>query len=167
MNSDYTAYEKMKTIIKEKWNLDVDGPCEPERFQQSRVWERTEEKNKKSGQLKFYQVDSEPDKSLYFDFTQLPLSWYVTNGKGFTPVFCEQPAYHILRFLVKKEEIATKAEKDKIDHGPWWKKWWLKIWSPPFGKYLSAYQELIVEFERKNQIKNQGDGFRKVDNLIK
>ena len=59
MNSDYTAYEKMKTIIKEKWNLDVDGPCEPERFQQSRVWERTEEKNKKSGQLKFYQVDSE------------------------------------------------------------------------------------------------------------
>ena len=118
-------------------------------------------------QKSVYQVDSEPDKSLYFDFTQLPLSWYVTNGKGFTPVFCEQPAYHILRFLVKKEEIATKAEKDKIDHGPWWKKWWLKIWSPPFGKYLSAYQELIVEFERKNQIKNQGNGFRKVDNLIK
>lgn len=114
-----------------------------------------------------YNVEEEPDKSLYFDFTQLPLSWYMTNGKGFSPIYCEQPAYHILRFLVKKEELATKAEKDKISNSPWWKRWWKRMWSPPFGKYLDAYHDLISDFEKHNQIKNQGDGFRKVDNLIK
>lgn len=118
-------------------------------------------------QKSVYQIESEPDKSLFFDFTQLPLSWYETNGRGFLPVFCEQPAYHILRFLVRKEEIATKMAKGKIDDKPWWKKWWLKIWSPPFGQYLEAYQKLIAEFDRMNHIKSQGDGFRKVVQIIK
>ena len=112
-----------------------------------------------------YKVEDEPDKSLLFDFTQLPLSWYMTNDKNFSPRYCEQPAYHILRFLVNKEELATKAAKDEIDNSPWWKRWWKKMWSPPFGEYLDAYKDLITELEKNNQIKKKGDGFRKIEDL--
>lgn len=117
-------------------------------------------------QKSVYLVESEPDKSLFIDFTQLPLSWYVTNGKGFTPSLCEQPAYHILKFLVEKEEKATIVQKNKVDDAPWWKRWWLKIWSPPFGKHLKAYEELISKMERQHLIKSNGDGFRKIEDVI-
>lgn len=113
-----------------------------------------------------YSIESEPDKSLFFDFTQLPLSWYVTNGKGFSPSSCEQPAYHILKFLVEKEEKATIAQKIEIDGAPWWKRWWLTIWSPPFGKYLKAYEELISKMEHLHMIRTNGDGFKKIENVI-
>ena len=113
-----------------------------------------------------YTIESEPDKSLFFDFTQLPLSWYVTNGKGFSPSLCEQPAYHILKFLVEKEEKATKAQKTIVDDAPWWKRWWLKIWSPPFGKHLKAYEELVSKMEQQHLIKTNGNGFKKIENVI-
>ena len=81
---DYTAYEKMKTIIQKDWKLDVDGPWEPERFQQSRVWEWTEKDNKKTGHIKFYEVNSELEvkaidfirkrcKELKFDRTKMDM----------------------------------------------------------------------------------------------
>lgn len=114
-----------------------------------------------------YQVEPEPDKSLFVDFTQLPLSWYVTNGKGFSPSLCEQPAYHILKFLVEKEEKATKVQKSHVDEMPWFIRLWLKIWSPPFGKHLEAYEELVSKMEQLHLIKTNGDGFRRIENVIK
>ncbi|MBQ3843610.1 MAG: hypothetical protein II817_01355 [Bacteroidales bacterium] len=111
-------------------------------------------------------IETEPDKSLMYDFTQIPLSWYVVNGKGFAPARCEQPAFHIFRFLVKKEEKAVLIEKQAVDTAPWWKRWWKKLWSPPFGRYLAAYSKLINDLEDRHLIKTSGDGFKKIESVI-
>lgn len=108
----------------------------------------------------------EPDK-LKFDYTYIPLSWYKVNGKGFSPARCEQPAYHIFRFLVKKEEKAVLMEQREVESAPWWKRWWKKLWSPPFGSYLAAYSSLIDKMEEQHLIKTSGDGFLKIESIIK
>lgn len=112
-------------------------------------------------------IESEPDKSLMFDFTQIPLSWYMVNGKGFAPARCEQPAFQIFRFLVKKEEKAVLLEKQAIDDSWFLKRWWKKLWSPPFGRYLEAYSKLINNLEERHLIKTSGDGFKKIESIIK
>lgn len=112
-------------------------------------------------------IENEPDRSLKFDYTQIPLSWYKVNGKGFKPTRCEQPAYHIFRFLVKKEEEAVLMEQRQVEAAPWWKRWWKKLWSPPFGSYLAAYSDLINKMEDKHLIKTSGDGFLKIKNIIR
>lgn len=114
-----------------------------------------------------YTIESEPDLSLKFDFTQIPLSWFKVNGKGFSPARCEQPAYHIFRFLVKKEEKAVLIEQRAVETAPWWKRWWKKLWSPPFGSYLAAYSSLIDKMEEQHLIKTSGDGFLKIESIIK
>ena len=114
-----------------------------------------------------YTIEPEPDLSLKFDFTQIPLSWYKVNGKGFSPARCEQPAYHIFRFLVKKEEKAVLIEQRAVETAPWWKRWWKKLWSPPFGSYLAAYSSLIDKMEEQHLIKTSGDGFLKIESIIK
>ena len=116
---------------------------------------------------KVYKVAQEPDPELKFDFTQIPLSWYKTNGKGFAPERCEQPAYHIFRFLVKKEEKASAEAKRELDETFWLWRWWKKIWSPPFGKNLKAYSQLIDELDKRNLIRTNGDGIRKIESIIK
>lgn len=110
-----------------------------------------------------FTIEDKPDSSLMFDFTQIPLSWYKVNGRGFTPARCEQPAYHIFRFLVKKEEEAVLVEQRAVETAPWWKRWWKKLWSPPFGSYLAAYSDLINKMEDKHLIKTSGDGFLKIE----
>lgn len=112
-------------------------------------------------------IESEPDRSLKYDYTQIPLSWYVVNGKGFSPARCEQPALQIFRFLVKKEEKAVLCEQQNVNSAPWWKRWWKKLWSPPFGRYLAAYSQLINKLEDRHMIKTSGDGFRKIEGVIK
>lgn len=107
-------------------------------------------------------VESEPDRSLKYDYTQIPLSWYVVNGKGFAPARCEQPALHIFRFLVKKEEKAVLCEQQAVNSAPWWNRWWKKLWAPPFGRYLAAYSQLINKLEDRHMIKTSGDGFKKI-----
>ena len=113
-----------------------------------------------------HSIESEPDKSLLVDYTQIPLSWYVTNGKGFVPSLCEQPAYHILKFLVEKEKKTIIVQKTAVNNYPWWKRWWILIWSPPFGKHLKAYDELISKIEQLHLIKSNGDGFKKIEDVI-
>lgn len=114
-----------------------------------------------------FTIENEPDRSLKYDFTQIPLSWYKVNGRGFLPALCEQPAYHIFRFLVKKEEKAVLMEQRAVETAPWWKRWWKKLWSPPFGSYLAAYSDLIGKMEDRHLIKTSGDGFLKIENIIK
>lgn len=112
-------------------------------------------------------IENEPDKSLVFSSTQIPLSWFVVNGKGYSPARCEQPAYHIIRFLVKKEEKATEAKKKAIDETIWIFRWWRRLWNPPFGQYLNAYRNLIDDMERNHLIKTNGDGFKKIETIVK
>ena len=112
-----------------------------------------------------YMVEPKPDPTLFIDFTQIPLSWYKTTDGVFKPHFCEQPAYHILTFLVEKEKAVDAFEKKKIDDLPWWRIF-TKIFARSFGKNLKAYTELISNFNNRNIIKYSGDGFRRVMDII-
>lgn len=111
-----------------------------------------------------YMVDSEPDKSLYFSYTQIPLSWYITNEAGFSPRFCEQPAYHILEFLVHKEELVMDMKDRNLGSGFWG--WLRRLFNPPFGKYLQKYQEMTKQLEEKGIIKKNEDGFIHVESIV-
>ena len=106
-------------------------------------------------------VEPEPDKSYCISYTQIPLSWYKCSGEGkFKPRLCEQVAYHILKFLVKKEEDLSSARYEEHRNKPWWR----RIFSSGgrFGRYLPVYRQLI----EKIPIKTSGDGFSKIDQHI-
>lgn len=108
-----------------------------------------------------HSVESDPDKSYCISYTQIPLSWYkCESDEGFNPRFCEQVAYHILRFLVEKETILSQQKYEKYRDEPWWK----RIFSSGgrFGKYLPIYRELIKSIP----IKSSGDGFTRVTEVV-
>lgn len=112
----------------------------------------------------------EEDKSWCIDYTDIPLSWYKLNGAGYSPVHCEQVGYHILKFLVEKEEnvIKMKAESEAArlnDYGKL-KRWWTSLWKPTFGVYLPKWKEVITQLTEAKLIKEQGDGFVVVKNKI-
>lgn len=115
-------------------------------------------------------IEVEDDERMVMDFTPIPLSWYRKNGLEFSPVNCEQPGFHILRFLVNKEEdvIKEKArqEREKLDRrNPIWQ-WLTKIFSPTFGEYLPVWSDAIKELEKRELIKEQGDGFEHVKQVV-
>ena len=110
------------------------------------------------------------DKRWSIDYMDIPLSWYQLNGEGFNPKFCEQPGFHILKFLVEKEENVLKAraeeEQETIRKRPWFINWLTRIFNPTFGLYLPVWKNLIDELSRGNYIKTEGDGFCYVDHKI-
>jgi len=105
----------------------------------------------------------EDDKAWLIDYWDIPLSWYKLNGEGVKPKFCEQPGYHILKFLVEKEEnaIKAKAEADrrKLDDMGAIRKWFTKMFKPTFGEYLPVWQNVIAQLNAGGYIKTEGDGF--------
>lgn len=105
-------------------------------------------------------VDPEPDKTCLHSFTQIPLSWYKTTGEGFKPVHCEQIAYHLLRFLVKKEHELSQAKYQEYKAKPWYIRWFSS--GGRFGRYLPVYEELV----NRIPIKTTGDGFMKVESFV-
>ena len=111
------------------------------------------------------------DTSWSIDYMDIPLSWYQLNGEGFNPKFCEQLGFHILKFLVEKEENVLKkkadVEKQKRDDIPWWLRWIVIVFKPTFGEYLPVWQKVIDELSRGNYIKTEGDGFCYVREQIK
>lgn len=111
-----------------------------------------------------YHIDEDPDKSLYFSYTQIPLSWYKTNGAGFSPKFCEQPAYHIIEFLVHKESLVMDMKERDLGGGLLG--WLRRIFNPPFGKYLRRYQEMVNQLNNRGYIKTGEDGFKHVKSIV-
>ena len=111
------------------------------------------------------------DTKWSIDYMDIPLSWYQLNGEGFNPKFCEQPGFHILKFLVEKEENVLKAraeeEQDTIRKRSWIINWLTKIFNPTFGQYLPVWKNVIDELSRGNYIKTEGDGFCYVREQIK
>lgn len=105
-------------------------------------------------------VESEPDGSLKMSYTQLPLSWYKTTGTGFKPRGCEQVAFHILRFLVQKEENTAALNYEEYRNKPWWKR--LFSSGGRFGRYLPKYRELITRIP----LKTSGDGFHRLETTV-
>lgn len=107
-----------------------------------------------------YMVENDPDASLLKNFTQLPLSWYRTNGDKFTPKNCEQPAYQIIRFLVEKEANVFRSQGDSF---------FRKIleflgFVPPFGESLAAYKEAVNKIAR--MVVKDREGIAKITELI-
>lgn len=109
----------------------------------------------------------EEDPSWTRDFVNIPLSWYKLNGAGYTPVHCEQVGYHILRFLVTKEDhIEQKKANDRGSFLPSWLKGWIQKFIPTFGHSLPIWKGVIEQLNQKQLIKDCGDGFEVVTELI-
>lgn len=105
----------------------------------------------------------ENDEAFKIDYIDIPLSWYKINDVGFSPKFCEQPGFHILKFLVEKEENVIKmkaqAEQKELErHGPFWR-FFKTLFHPTFGQYLPVWRNVISELEKGGYIKTAGDGF--------
>ena len=94
--------------------------------------------------------DTEPDKSLLQDGFYIPLSWYKRTGE-YKPSLCEQPAYHIIRFLAKKAKENAR---------------WYQRLGNLFSGHLDNYIEMVQRMENENLIKTEGDGFMQVMDLV-
>ncbi len=112
----------------------------------------------------------ETDKNFEIDFTDIPLSWYKLNGKGYSPAYCEQPGFHVLKFLVEKEEFVIKsraeAERKELEDSNVLWRWFKTIFNPTFGKYLPVWREVINKLNAKRLIKTDGDGFCYVEQKV-
>lgn len=110
-----------------------------------------------------HSVSETPDKGWFMSYTQIPMSWYKTNGKGFAPKDCEQVGYQIIRFLVEKQKAITELTKKRLDELPWLIRQFMKLFSLPLGKYLENYTQLLQQLP----IKTSGNGFCKITHPIK
>ena len=112
----------------------------------------------------------EKDMAWKIDHTKLSLSWYKTNGDGFKPVYCEQPGYHILKFLVEKEENILKVKKEKekkdLEADNFIVRWFTQTFNPTFGQYLPVWDSVIRGLDEQKLIKESGDGFELVKKVI-
>lgn len=107
----------------------------------------------------------EEAKELNMNGVTIPLSWYKVNGQGFSPKNSEQPAFHILKFLVEKETRIVEEKKRNIDNSPFLLRL-IRNWISPFGKYLEAYRNVIAQLDSTGKIKLGFDGFYKISNII-
>ena len=98
-------------------------------------------------------------------------SGFRSNGSGFKPVYCEQLVFHILRFLVEKEDNVFKQKTEilqsiaKQDRGSLWC-YLSRVFKPTFGKYLPVWSDLINEIKNSGLLKEQGDGFEHIKMAI-
>lgn len=106
----------------------------------------------------------ETDMSQEVDHTFIPLSWYETNGKVFSPQFSEQPVYHLIRFLVKKEVGLANLKLNNLNAWQRFKQFF--GWTPPFGKNLPAFTNLINTLSARGLIKENGDGYHRITETI-
>ncbi len=113
------------------------------------------------------QVEKNTDSTRNNGLIDIPYAWYKVNDqKEYAPVFCEQPAYHIIRFLVNKELMVNKRKKQEIEQSPWYKRLYSWFVDPPFGKYIENYKRAVDLLESNNKIKESGDGFTKLTQTI-
>ncbi|MCQ2274967.1 MAG: hypothetical protein MJZ86_09270 [Bacteroidales bacterium] len=93
------------------------------------------------------------------DGFEIPWAWYKRNGVSkYEPVDCEQPAYHILRFLVKKESAVIQNKVSERSKESWFMKILRWFSDPPFGQYLDQYRKVVDSLE----IKENGGGFMEI-----
>lgn len=93
------------------------------------------------------------DICMIVDHVRIPLSWFRINGSGYSPKYCDQLVYHILKFLIEKEVCMAKANNNNV----------LFPFLTPFlnqqQQYVPIWLNVIKELDELNLIKYQGDGF--------
>lgn len=107
-----------------------------------------------------YEVVKYNNQAVYHSPIPIPFVWYkvIDNGKGYAPEHCEQPALHILKFLIYKtvqNKRATTVWKQ------FWN-WWDKIWH---GLDYAAFESTIQVMDRDGLIRSEGDGFEIIKKL--
>lgn len=98
----------------------------------------------------------------HIDGNHIPYAWYKTiNDATFAPHNCEQIAYYLLRFLVKKE-IDIRTEKHKASSG--WTRFWQRcaFWKPSFEEKLYDFEQMIKKLEDRKMIKEEVEGICKI-----
>lgn len=107
----------------------------------------------------------EEDKELLINKRTIPLSWYKVNGAGFAPENSEQPAYHILRFLVNKHLRLLEA-KNRERRSSIWNRIKDRLNGSPFEGSIDVYRNIVDELERSGKIKLGFDGFVQVTEIV-
>lgn len=107
----------------------------------------------------------EEDLELKQNGRTLPLSWYKVNGAGFAPDNCEQPAYHILRFLVNKH-LCILEEMNRQRRSSFWNRLMDWLNGSPFETSIYIYRKIVEELESSGKIKLGFDGFVQVTTII-
>lgn len=107
-----------------------------------------------------YEVVKHNNQAAYQSPIPIPLVWYkvIDNGKGYAPELCEQPALHILKFLIYK----TVQNKKAITIWDRFLNWWDKIWK---GLDYVAFESTIQRMDTAGLIHSEGNGFEVVKKL--
>lgn len=89
----------------------------------------------------------------------IPFVWYkVVEGQGYSPKHCEQPALHILKFMIYKTERNNQA-KTIWDE---FKNWCRIVW---YGLDYTKFKTTVDQMDQVGLIKSEGDGFEVVKKL--
>lgn len=90
------------------------------------------------------------DRQSVVDGISIPNSWYIkTQGAGYTPKNCEQPALHILRFLIKKTALYQHSINEDIGIGGFFQRLWNGVSNWWRGLEYGTFSTTIATMEEK------------------
>jgi len=99
------------------------------------------------------------DRQSVVDGISIPHAWYHKTHKArYIPKNCEQPALHILRFLVKKTALYQRSIKEDTGIGGFFRGLWNGVSNWWKGLEYSTFSTTIATMEEKGLIKDNCDG---------
>ncbi len=99
------------------------------------------------------------DRQSVVDGISIPYAWYhKAKMARYSPNNCEQPALHILRFLVKKTALYQRSINEDTGIGGFFRNLWNGVSNWWKGLEYSSFSRTIAEMEAKGLIKDNGDG---------
>ena len=99
------------------------------------------------------------DKQSVVDGVSIPHAWYHKTQKArYAPRNCEQPALHILRFLVKKTALYQRSIKEDTGIGGFFRGLWNGVSNWWKGLEYGTFSTTIATMEDKGLIKDNCDG---------
>lgn len=99
------------------------------------------------------------DKQSIVDGIRIPNAWYhKTYMARYAPKNCEQPALHILRFLVKKAALYQRSIKEDTGVGGFFRGLWNSVSNWWKGLEYNSFSATIVAMEENGLINDNSDG---------
>ncbi len=99
------------------------------------------------------------DKQSIVDGIKIPHAWYhKTTSARYTPKNCEQPALHILRFLVKKTALYQRSINEDKGFTAFFRNIWNGVSNWWKGLEYSSFSSTITTMEANGLIKDSSDG---------